>query len=133
MPSLAATTVWGWVFDTQYGVVNNLLTALTGDRWFGHSWLLDPLSFFVILTCIVVWGAVPVRRVHAVRGPHPDPGGGHWRRRSSTAPARFQRFRLIQLPYVRSILTVLVVLSVIWDLSVFTQVFVLQASAATAS
>ena len=30
MPVLAALTVWQWLFDTQYGVVNWLLTRLGG-------------------------------------------------------------------------------------------------------
>jgi N,N'-diacetylchitobiose transport system permease protein len=125
MPSLSATTVWGWVFDTQYGVVNNVLTALTGDRWFGYSWLLNPLSFFVILTCIVVWGAVPFVAFTLYAGLTQIPEEVIEAAQLDGASA-FQRFRLIQLPYVRSIITVLVVLSMIWDLKLFTQVFVLQ-------
>ena len=31
MPALTATVVWQWIFDTQYGVVNWLLTRLGGD------------------------------------------------------------------------------------------------------
>lgn len=125
MPSLAATTVWGWVFDTQYGVVNNLLTAITGDRWFGYSWLLDPLSFFVIVACIVVWGAVPFVAFTLYAGLTQIPEEVIEAAQLDGANA-FQRFRLIQLPYVRTIITVLVVLSMIWDLKLFTQVFVLQ-------
>lgn len=125
MPTLAATTVWGWVFDTQYGIVNNLLTAITGDRWFGYSWLLNPLSFFVILTCIVVWGAVPFVAFTLYAGLTQIPEEVMEAAQLDGASA-FQRFRLIQVPYVRGIITVLVVLSMIWDLKVFTQVFVLQ-------
>ncbi|MDR7381984.1 carbohydrate ABC transporter permease [Promicromonospora iranensis] len=125
MPSLAATTVWGWLFDTQYGVINNVLTAITGDRWFGYSWLLDPLSFFVIVACIVVWGAVPFVAFTLYAGLTQIPEEVIEAAQLDGANA-FQRFRLIQLPYVRTILTVLVVLSMIWDLKLFTQVFVLQ-------
>jgi N,N'-diacetylchitobiose transport system permease protein len=125
MPSLAATTVWGWVFDTQYGVMNNVLTAITGDRWFGYSWLLNPLSFFVIVTCIVVWGAVPFVAFTLYAGLTQIPEEVIEAAQLDGASA-FQRFRLIQVPYVRSIITVLVVLSMIWDLKLFTQVFVLQ-------
>jgi N,N'-diacetylchitobiose transport system permease protein len=125
MPTLAATTVWGWVFDTQYGVVNNLLTAITGDRWFGYSWLINPLSFFVILTCIIVWGAVPFVAFTLYAGLTQIPEEVMEASQLDGASA-FQRFRLIQVPYVRGIITVLVVLSMIWDLKVFTQVFVLQ-------
>lgn len=125
MPSLAATTVWGWVFDTQYGVVNNLLTAITGDQWFGYSWLIDPLSFFVIVTCIVVWGAVPFVAFTLYAGLTQIPEEVMEAAQLDGASA-YQRFRLIQVPYVRGIITVLVVLSMIWDLKLFTQVFVLQ-------
>lgn len=125
MPSLSATTVWGWVFDTQYGVVNNLLTAITGDRWFGHSWLLNPWSFYLILTCIVVWGAVPFVAFTLYAGLTQVPEEVMEAAQLDGASA-VQRFRLIQVPYVRSIITVLVVLSMIWDLKLFTQVFVLQ-------
>lgn len=125
MPSLAATTVWGWVFDTQYGVVNNLLTAITGDRWFGHSWLINPWGFFLILTCIVVWGAVPFVAFTLYAGLTQIPEEVIEAAQLDGASA-FQRFRLIQVPYVRGIITVLVVLSMIWDLKLFTQVFVLQ-------
>ncbi len=37
-----------------------------------------------------------------------------------------QRFRLIILPYLRSIFLVVFILQVIWDLRVFTQIFALQ-------
>ena len=58
MPVIAALTVWQWLFDTQYGVVNWILTRLGAD-YNGHSWLLSPLSFFFVATVIVVWMSVP--------------------------------------------------------------------------
>ncbi len=58
MPVLASLTVWQWLFDTQYGVVNWTLSRLGGD-YEGHSWLLDPLSFYFVATVIVVWMSVP--------------------------------------------------------------------------
>ena len=44
-PVVAAMIVWQFLFDTQYGVVNSVLTSLGSDHD-GHSWLLQPLSFF---------------------------------------------------------------------------------------
>ena len=58
MPALATLTVWQWLFDTQYGIVNWLLTRL-GASYEGHSWLLEPLSFFFVAAVIVVWMSVP--------------------------------------------------------------------------
>ncbi|MCF4119791.1 sugar ABC transporter permease [Antribacter sp. KLBMP9083] len=125
MPTLAGTIVWGWIFDTEYGVVNNLLTRVTGESWMGHSWLLDPLTFFMILTFIIVWGALPFVTFTLYAGLTQIPGEVLEAAELDGANG-FQRFRLIQLPFVSSIVTVLVVLSMIWDLRVFTQVFALQ-------
>ncbi|MGD8192899.1 carbohydrate ABC transporter permease [Herbiconiux sp. P18] len=125
MPALTATIVWGWMFDTQYGVVNYLMEAVSGQDFTNHSWLIDPFSFFVVATIIVTWGAVPfvAFTIYAGLTQVPDEvleasqldGAGAW-----------QRFRLIVFPYLRSIFVVVVILQVIWDLRVFTQIFALQ-------
>ncbi|RPF22411.1 carbohydrate ABC transporter permease [Myceligenerans xiligouense] len=125
MPPLSSTTIWGWIFDTEYGLVNNLLTRVTGDRWFGHSWLLDPLGFFTILTFIIVWGAIPFVAFTMYAGLSQIPGEVLEAAQLDGAGA-FARFRLVMLPYVRTIVTVLIVLSMIWDLKVFPQVYALQ-------
>jgi N,N'-diacetylchitobiose transport system permease protein len=124
MPVLAALTVWQWLFDTQYGVVNWLLTRL-GGSYEGHSWLLEPLSFFFVATVIVVWMSVPfvaftgyaaLTQVSEdlIEAAELD-GAGGW-----------QRLRHIVLPSIRSVLLVVGLLEIIWGLRVFTQVYVLQ-------
>jgi N,N'-diacetylchitobiose transport system permease protein len=124
MPVVAALTVWEWLFDTQYGVINYLLTRI-GLDYAGHSWLLEPLSFFFVATVIVVWMSVPfvAFTVYAaltqvsedmVEAAEID-GAGPW-----------QRLRHITLPSIRPVLLVVGLLQVIWDLRVFTQIYVLQ-------
>ena len=94
MPVLASLTVWQWLFDTQYGVVNWLLTQL-GLDYEGHSWLLEPLSFFFVATVIVVWMSVPFVAFTGVRRAHPGPRGpgrgGRDRRRRRLAAAALRR------------------------------------------
>lgn len=125
MPALTATIVWGWMFDTSYGVVNYVLTNWMGLDYQGHSWLIEPLSFFFVLTIIVVWGAIPFVAFTLYAGltqvseemleaAQLDGAGG------------FQRFRLIIFPVLRSVFLVVFILQVIWDLKVFTQVYALQ-------
>ena len=58
MPVVASLTVWQWLFDTQYGVVNYVLTGL-GLDFEGHGVAARPLSFFFVATVIVVWMSVP--------------------------------------------------------------------------
>lgn len=125
MPALAAVIVWGWIFDTEYGVVNHLLTSITGDNWMGHSWLINPLSFFAVATMVIVWGAVPFVAFTLFAGFLQVPGEVLEAAQLDGA-GPVARFRLIMVPYVRSIYTVLIVLSMIWDLKVFTQIFALQ-------
>jgi N,N'-diacetylchitobiose transport system permease protein len=124
MPVVAALTVWEWLFDTQYGVINYLLTRLGAD-YEGHSWLLQPLSFFFVATVIVVWMSVPfvAFTVYAaltqvsedmVEAAEIDGASG------------LQRLRNIVLPSIRPVLLVVALLQVIWDLRVFTQIYILQ-------
>ena len=125
MPALTATIVWGWIFDTQYGLVNWVLTRITGTDWMGHSWLIDPLSFFAVAAIIITWGAIPFVAFSTYAGLSQVPGEV-LEASSLDGAGGFARFRLIVLPYIRSILLVLLVLQVIWDLRVFAQIYALQ-------
>lgn len=126
MPPLTATVVWGWIFDTEYGVVNWLLNTITASgEWSNHSWLLDPLSFALVLTIIVVWQGIPfvAFTTYAGLGQVPD---DVLEASSLDGATGWSRFRLIVFPYLRSILTVVLVLQIIWNLRIFTQVYALQ-------
>ncbi len=126
MPPLTATVVWGWIFDTQYGLVNWALNTITGTQdWTNHSWLLNPFSFFFVLTIIVVWQGVPfvAFTTYAALGQVP----GEVLEASSLDGANgWKRFWGIVFPYLRSVLTVVLVLQIIWNLRIFTQVYALQ-------
>jgi N,N'-diacetylchitobiose transport system permease protein len=124
MPVLAALTVWQWLFDSQYGVLNWLLTRLGGD-FEGHSWLLEPLSFFMVATVIVVWMSVPFVTFTLYAALTQVPGDVIEAAEVDGASAR-QRLRHVILPSIRSVLLVVTLLQIIWDLRVFTQIYVLQ-------
>jgi N,N'-diacetylchitobiose transport system permease protein len=123
-PALTATVVWQWIFDTRSGVANWLLTKLGFDME-GHSWLSEPLSFFTVATLIVVWMGIPfvAFTLYAAMTQIPAEvleaaeidGAGPW-----------PRFRDVVWPAVKPLFVVLVALSTLWDLRVFTQIYVLQ-------
>ncbi|NYE35245.1 N,N'-diacetylchitobiose transport system permease protein [Nocardioides cavernae] len=131
MPVVASLTVWQWLFDTQYGVINYLLTALGGD-FEGHGWLLRPLSFYFVATVVVVWMSVPfvAFTVYAALMQVPDElveaaeidGAG-----------RAQRLRHVIVPSIRPVLMVVGLLQVIWDLRVFAQIYILQKAGGSAT
>ena len=133
MPPLTATVVWGWIFDTEYGLVNSMLNTLTGtENWTNHSWLLNPWSFFMVLTIIIVWQSVPfvAFTTYAALGQVPDEV---LEAASLDGATGWSRFRLIVFPYLRSVLTVVLVLQIIWNLRIFTQVYALQSRGGLAS
>jgi N,N'-diacetylchitobiose transport system permease protein len=133
MPPLTATVVWGWIFDTQYGVVNWALNTITGTENFtNYSWLLNPWSFFLVLTIIIVWQSVPfvAFTTYAALGQVP---GEVLEAASLDGANGLKRFRLVVFPYLRSVLTVVLVLQIIWNLRIFTQVYALQSRGGLAS
>jgi N,N'-diacetylchitobiose transport system permease protein len=125
MPALTATIVWGWMFDTSYGVVNYALTTFFGLDFHAHSWLINPVSFFFVATLIIVWGAIPFVAFTVYAGLTQIPDEVLEAAQLDGASAT-QQFRLITVPYLKSIFLVVTILQVIWDLRVFTQIYALQ-------
>lgn len=124
MPWLASLTVWQWLFDAQYGVVNWLLTSV-GLDYQGHSWLIEPLSFFFVAAVIVVWMSVPFVAFSVYAGLTQVPDELMEAAALDGASA-WQRFRNITVPIIKPVLLIVGLLQIIWDLKVFTQIFVLQ-------
>jgi N,N'-diacetylchitobiose transport system permease protein len=125
MPPLSATTVWGWLFDTRRGLINYLITEYTAADFTGHSWLNNWISFYFVATVIITWQSVPfvafttyaalTQVPHEVLEAASLDGANGW-----------QRFRRVVVPHIRSVLVVLLVLQIIWDMRVFTQIYTLQ-------
>ncbi|WP_350349237.1 sugar ABC transporter permease [Agromyces sp. G08B096] len=126
MPALTATIVWGWMFDTDYGVINHVLVNFFGlEEFFKHPWLIEPLSFFTVATIIIVWGAVPFVAFTLYAGLTQVPDEVLEAAQLDGAGA-VQRFRLVIFPYLKPIFLVTAILQIIWDMKVFTQIFALQ-------
>ena len=132
-PALTGTITWKWIFDDTNGLVTWLFNALPDGLsrsvfgradWTGYGWFNAPLSFFAILTLVVVWHSFPFVAVSVLAGLKSLPpelleaarvdGAGPWR-----------VFRSVTFPLLRPVFGILVVLSTIWDFKVFTQQFVL--------
>ena len=124
MPVVASMTVWEFLFDTQYGIINWLLTHL-GLDFDGHAWLLHPMSFFGVATVIVVWMSVPfvAFTMYAALTQVAEELIESAEIDGATAG---QRFRYVVLPTIRPVLYVVLLLQIIWDLRVFTQIYNLQ-------
>jgi N,N'-diacetylchitobiose transport system permease protein len=73
-PIIAATTVFQWLFQSQLGVVNWLLTTVGLDRFHGYTWFADGNATFTILVILVVWQSVPFAALTLYAGLTTVPG-----------------------------------------------------------
>ena len=129
-PVLASMTVWQWLFDSQYGVINWVLAHVFGmEDMAGHSWIIQPLSFYFVATVIVVWMSVPFVAFSVYAGLLQVPEETMEAAQLDGASSR-QRFWNITIPMIRPVLSIVLLLQVIWDLKVFTQIYVLQRAGA---
>ncbi|MBC7723661.1 MAG: sugar ABC transporter permease [Burkholderiaceae bacterium] len=125
MPVLSSLQVFQWLFDPRSGVIGWTLGQLGLDGMVGYNWLSDPLTFFIVAGLLITWMGVPlvVFLVYAsvtqldesmIEAAQLD-GAGGWK-----------RFRHIVAPSIAPVLLLVSLLQVIWDLRVFTQIYILQ-------
>ncbi|MER6014642.1 carbohydrate ABC transporter permease [Streptomyces bluensis] len=125
MPIIVATTVFKWLFDSDYGVFNALLSKLPGLDMAGHNWFASGPQGLAVIMLLVVWGAVPFVVITLSAGLTQVPKELQEAARLDGAGA-WGVFRYVTLPILKPIIVMLTTLSVIWDMGVFPQVFVMR-------
>ncbi|MBA2808888.1 sugar ABC transporter permease [Streptomyces sp. KM273126] len=125
MPIIVATTVFKWLFDSDYGIFNALLSKLPGVDMIGHNWFASGPQGLAVIMLLVVWGAVPFVVITLSAGLTQVPKELQEAARLDGAGA-WGVFRYVTLPILKPIIVMLTTLSVIWDMGVFPQVFVMR-------
>ncbi|MYT75881.1 MULTISPECIES: sugar ABC transporter permease [unclassified Streptomyces] len=125
MPIIVATTVFKWLFDSDYGIFNALLSKLPGVDMVGHNWFASGPQGLAVIMLLVVWGAVPFVVITLSAGLTQVPKEMEEAARLDGAGA-WGVFRFVTLPILKPIIVMLTTLSVIWDMGVFPQVFVMR-------
>ena len=125
MPVVAAMTVWIWLFDRRRGVINYLLDMIPGVEMNRFDWLSTPPTFFLVASIIVIWMSVPfvAFSIYAGLTQVSDEvleaaqldGANGW-----------NRFFGIIFPMIRPVISIVLLLQLIWDLRVFTQITMLK-------
>jgi len=125
MPSVASSLVWQWLFQPVYGVVNWLLTRthLFGDLT-QRDWSGSTLSAFLLVWLLVVWQSVPFVALTLYAGLSQIPRT-YYEAAALDGAGPMTVFRVITLPFLRPILGLVTILSVIWDFNVFNQLWIL--------
>jgi N,N'-diacetylchitobiose transport system permease protein len=125
MPMVAATLVWQWMFQPQYGVANWLLTQvkvfgdLSAYDWFSHP--VPALGLIIVLT---VWKGLPfvALTLFAARGQISE---SLYEAARLDGAGTLQMFRHVTIPIMRPVLAILTILEVIWSVNSFTPIWVL--------
>jgi len=133
MPVVAAMTVWIWLFDRRRGVVNYLLDLIPGVEMNQFNWIGgDPFVFFMVASVIVVWMSVPFVAFASYAG-LTQVSEEVIEASQLDGATGWQRLRYILLPMVRPVIMIVLLLNLIWDLRVFTQITMLQDAGPQAS
>jgi N,N'-diacetylchitobiose transport system permease protein len=125
MPVVAAMTVWIWLFDRRRGAINFLLDLIPGVDMNRFDWLSTPGTFFAVASFIVIWMSVPFVAFSLYAGLTQVSDEVIEAAQLDGASA-WQRFWFIIAPMVRPVIAIVLLLQLIWDLRVFTQITLLQ-------
>lgn len=124
-PALVTMVIWQWLFDGRYGLVNWLLASIGFRDMAGFPWTSTPMGVFTIAALTVIWGSLPliIFMIYSALTQVPL----EVLEAAELDGARpFQRFREVTLPIITPAVMIVGLLQIVWDLRVFTQIYVLQ-------
>lgn len=125
MPVVVAVTVFKWMFDSDYGVVNWVLSQIPGVDYSGHNWFASGPEGLSVIMMQVVWGAIPFVVITLSAGLTQVPKELEEAARLDGAAA-FGVFRYVTFPIIKPLVVMMTTLSVIWDMGVFAQVWLMR-------
>ncbi|WP_251303137.1 carbohydrate ABC transporter permease [Georgenia satyanarayanai] len=125
MPVVAAMTVWIWLFDRRRGVVNWVLEGVGLTQFHRFDWLAEPMTFFMVASIVVIWMSVPFVALSVYAG-LTQVSTEVIEASQLDGASGAQRFRYILLPMIRPVVAIVLLLQLVWDLRVFTQIRLLQ-------
>ena len=123
MPALVSITIWKWLFDYDYGIVNYVLGFVNED-WALINWFENARVGLVIIALLVIWGALPFVSIALYAALSQVPGELMEAAQVDGASGAVVLRRIV-LPIISPVIIILASLSVIWDFQVFAQIWVI--------
>ncbi|WP_062206737.1 carbohydrate ABC transporter permease [Streptomyces sp. NBRC 109706] len=125
MPVVATTTVFRWLFDTQFGVANWMMRTLGFSGYDQHNWFSSGLSTLAIVTLLIVWTSVPFVAINLYAGLTTISGEIREAARVDGASS-WRIFWSILLPIMRPFFMITTFLEIIWVFKAFVQVYAMN-------
>ncbi|MFF5973914.1 carbohydrate ABC transporter permease [Streptomyces sp. NPDC012769] len=124
VPVVAATTVFQWLFHSEFGIVNETLTGLGLSSFAGYPWFAHGGAAFAIVVVLIVWQSVPFAAITLYSALTTVPGELYESARVDGAGG-VRVFRSVTFPLVRPIFMLILSLEVIWTFKAFVQIWVM--------
>ncbi|MGW5617212.1 carbohydrate ABC transporter permease [Streptomyces sp. NPDC003877] len=124
MPVIAATTVFQWLFHSEFGIVNWTLGQLGLTSFDRYPWFAHGPAAFTILVLLIVWQSVPFAAITLYSALTTVPAELYESARLDGASAG-RIFRAVTLPMIRPIFMLVLALEVIWTFKAFVQIWVM--------
>jgi multiple sugar transport system permease protein len=120
---VVAGFAWKWVLNDHFGIINYWLSS-AGITDAGTSWLGNPRTALFCVILARIWQFYPFAMVMLFAGLQTIPKT-QYEAAAVDGATLFRRFFHITLPNLRSVISVLLVLGVIWSFNDFNMVFVM--------
>jgi N,N'-diacetylchitobiose transport system permease protein len=125
MPIIAATTVFQWIFDQNYGILNKTLVLFGFGSYQHYNWFSTGASTITIIVVLIAWEGIPFAAFTIYAGLLAVPADLYEAAAIDGATAG-QTFRTVTWPGIRAIVLLTTFLEVLWDFKVFTQVWAIR-------
>ncbi|MBM3188352.1 MAG: sugar ABC transporter permease, partial [Chloroflexi bacterium] len=123
LPTYIIVLVWRWIFDGQTGVLNQILVSW-GVVQSNVPWLARPNSAIGALIFVLTWKGYPFYGLTFLAGMQSISKELYDAAKVDGA-GRIGRFVHVTLPGIRSVMTVVILLSTIWTMNDFQTPFLL--------
>jgi multiple sugar transport system permease protein len=121
IPGIVAATTWAWMFHTEFGIINYMLTS-TGALDESVGWLTRANTVMPAMIAINVWKLFPFVAIMVLAGLQSIPQELYEAARMDGANY-WDEVRHIMLPQIQPVITAVTLLLVIWALNAITIIY----------
>lgn len=121
VPSIVAATTWAWMFHTEFGIINYMLTG-PGIIEKPIGWLTNKDTVLPVLIAINVWKLFPFVAIMVLAGLQSIPNDLYEAARVDGANFWDEVWH-VMLPSVRPVIVAVTLLLVIWGLNAITIIY----------
>ncbi|GAA2451916.1 MULTISPECIES: ABC transporter permease subunit [Streptomyces] len=125
MPIVASVTVFRWLFDEQFGVVNWLMRSLGLEGYEQHNWFETGFSTLVIVMILLVWGSIPFVALNMYAA-LTTVGTELYEAAKMDGASGWRTFWSVVFPNLKPFFLITTFLEIIWIFKAFAQVYAMN-------